>query len=173
MNKEIQQFIEENINLIQDQRWEEIYKKEFPYDFTEILLESGINPLEQGLNYVPNWFLCECKSIKKFTIPDNVTSICYFAFDSCDSLTNIVIPDSVTSIGDSAFYYCDTLTSIEIPKRETSIGYGAFNNCTSLTSIIYKGTKKEALNKLKVKDKEWRKGSAISKIICTDGVIEL
>ena len=46
MDKETQQFIEENIDLIQSWQWEEIYEKDFPYDFTEALLESGINPLK-------------------------------------------------------------------------------------------------------------------------------
>ena len=41
-----------------------------------------------------------------FTIPNNVTSIGNYAFNSCSSLTSITIPDSVTSIGNYAFNSC-------------------------------------------------------------------
>ena len=46
MDYDVQQFIKENINLIQDNKWDEIYKKDFPDSFTETLLDCGINPLE-------------------------------------------------------------------------------------------------------------------------------
>ena len=196
MLPEVEKFIKENINLIQNQNWEEIYKKDFPDNFTETLLNCGINPLEQGLNYIPNKFLYNCKNIKEFTIPNSVTSIGDYAFALCDSLTNIEIPNSVTSIsrdafamctsltniiignsvtsiGYRAFYNCDSLTSIEIPNSVTSIGNGVFSDCINLKEIRYLGTKKEALTKLNVKIKGWRGDSLIEKIICTDGVIEL
>ena len=195
MSPEIENFIKENINLIQGQRWDEVYKKDFPIGFTETLLDCGINPLEQGLDYVPDYFLYNCKSIKEFTIPDNVTSIGNWVFFDCDSLTSIEIPNSITSIGDeafarcgltsivipnsvqsigySAFFLCDSLTSIEIPSSVINIGYKTFSDCSSLKSITYKGTKKEALTILKVINKGWREGSSIEKIICNDGVIKL
>ena len=47
-----------------------------------------------------------------FTIPNSVTSIGDFAFDSCIGLTSITIPNSVTSIGDFAFTGCIGLTSV-------------------------------------------------------------
>lgn len=61
------------------------------------------------------------------------------------------------------------------PNSVTSIGDFAFWNCEKLKEIKYLGTKKEAIkcgigNKGR---KKWRERSAISKIICTDGVIEL
>lgn len=243
MNEKIAKFIKENENLIQSQRWEEIYKKDFPVYFTETLLDCGINPLNQGLNYIPHDFLYNC-NIKKFTIPDNVTSVGFFAFNRCESLisviipssvtkieenafsgcssltniiipdsvinieedtfsdctslanvviggsvtsiaraafsyctslTSVTIPDSVTSIGGLVFYNCTSLTSVTIPNNITNIGEWAFRYCSSLTHINYLGTKKEAM-KLGIGNKsrkKWRVDSAISKIICTDGEIEL
>ena len=108
MTEEVKHFIEENINLIELSKWEEVYEKDFPDGFTEILLESGINPLYQGLDYIPKHFLSYSK-IGKFIIPNNITSIGDFAFYECDSLTHIRIPDSVTSIGDCVFSGCYNL----------------------------------------------------------------
>ena len=68
-------------------------------------------------------------------IPDNVASICEYAFYRCTYLSSILIPDSVTSIGEFAFYGCTSLRSILIPNSVTSIGGGAFSDCTSLSSV--------------------------------------
>ena len=124
------------------------------------------------MNYIPKYFLYN-SNIKEFTIPDNVTSIGYNAFRSCSSLTSVVIGDGVKTIGDAAFFDCESLKHVTIGNNVTNIASSAFSGCTSLTEIIYLGTKKEALTKLKVKNKKWREGSNIKKIICTDGVIEL
>ena len=88
--------------------------------------------------YIPasdakSWFLG--KKVKKYTIPDGVTSIGNSAFYNCSSLQSITIPSSVTSIGNSAFQNCSSLQSITIPSSVTSIGNNAFQNCSSLQSI--------------------------------------
>ena len=76
-----------------------------------------------------------CSNLTSITIPNNVTSIGYGAFSNCYKLTNITIPNSVTSISDYTFMYCLNLTSITIPNNVTSIGKGAFYYCRNLTSI--------------------------------------
>ena len=75
------------------------------------------------------------KTDSSYTIPDEVTSIGYTAFEECTGLTSIYIPDGVTSIGDYAFESCTGLESITIPDSVTSIGYAAFDYCSGLTSI--------------------------------------
>ena len=70
-----------------------------------------------------------------YVIPNTVTSIGKFAFESCNSLIDITIPDSVTSIGKRAFRHCGSLTEITIPDSVTSIGDYAFEGCYSLTEI--------------------------------------
>ena len=67
-------------------------------------------------------------------IPDSVTSMGQYAFQSCGGLTNVTIGNSITSIGNGAFNGCRGLTSITIPDSVTSIGDYAFLNCRSLTS---------------------------------------
>jgi hypothetical protein len=143
MDSAIKQFIEENIDLIEDDRWEEVYKKyrskiRLDGNFTLTLLEAGIDPLDY-LNYIPERYL-ESTNIKKFAIPDSVTSIGDQAFYNCSSLTSINIPDSVTSIGEMAFAVCSSLTSITIPDSVTRIGNYAFYGCSSLTSITIGGS---------------------------------
>lgn len=93
------------------------------------------------------------------------------AFDECCSLTDIVIPDSVTYIGERMFRNCGSLASVTIPNNVTSIEQFAFANCNSLKSIKYNGTKKQWENVYK--RSYWYYGSSATKIICTDGVIEL
>lgn len=114
-----------------------------------------------------------CDSLTSIQIPDSVATIDFGAFASCDNLTSIVIGNGVTSIGTIAFAFCKSLKSVVIPNNLISIGERAFEACDNLKEINFKGTKKEARTKLKVKNISWRKNSAIQKIICTDGVIEL
>ncbi|MCD8007502.1 MAG: leucine-rich repeat domain-containing protein, partial [Clostridiales bacterium] len=42
-------------------------------------------------------------SLTSVTIPDSITSIGSYEFESCTDLTSVVFPDSVTSIGSYAF----------------------------------------------------------------------
>ncbi|MEI8206794.1 MAG: leucine-rich repeat protein [Kiritimatiellales bacterium] len=49
-----------------------------------------------------------------YTIPDGVTTIEDWSFETCIGLPRLTIPDSVTSIGGDAFYACRSLTWIEV-----------------------------------------------------------
>ena len=46
MSPEVEKFIKENISLIQNYEWDEIYKKDFPDGLTETLLDCEVNPLK-------------------------------------------------------------------------------------------------------------------------------
>ena len=76
-----------------------------------------------------------CNSLKRLTLPKDITSIEQSAFFGCSGLTSITIPSSVTAIGKWSFYDCSSLTSIELPNSTTTIDESAFQNCTSLASV--------------------------------------
>jgi len=91
--------------------------------------------LPDSLTCIPGYAFQSCIRLTSVTIPNSVTSIGDNAFYNCNSLNSINIPDRVESIGNNAFSYCYDLTGVTIPDSVTSIGYGAFLNCISLTSI--------------------------------------
>ena len=163
MDNEIKKFILDNRDLINCNKWEEVYDRlltsglsRIVGQFTSIMHKCGIHP-EYHMQKLPNVFLSgndiqtfvipkniktignfafhNCSSLTSITIPNSVTTIGGYAFAGCSSLTSVVIPDSITSIGDYAFYACKNLTSVVIGDSVTIIGEGAFDDCTSLTSI--------------------------------------
>jgi hypothetical protein len=74
--------------------------------------------------------------IKGIILPNTLTTIGEYAFNSCSALTTVSIPDGVTTIGNFAFV-STALTSVTIPGGVTSIGTNAFYNCTALTTVIF------------------------------------
>ena len=60
-------------------------------------------------------------NVESITIPNSVTSIGDYAFNSCVDLESITIPNSVTRIGKDIFKRCDSLEIVNIPSSVTSI----------------------------------------------------
>ena len=179
MNEKIKKFIEENIEFIEQntkESWEEVYrdvssKWYIVGKFTETLLEANIDPAST-LGYIPDFYLID-SSITKYEIPNNVTYIKTNAFRDCSNLTNIIIPNNVISIGNYAFLGCKKLNKVIISESVLFIADEAFRECKKLKEIQYIGTKDQFRNNLKMKDRGWLEYSAIKKVVCTDGVIEL
>ena len=78
--------------------------------------------------------------ITEYTIPNNVTTIDWYAFSLIGSLTAITIPESVTDIGDGAFNGCSNLTTVTISDKIEYIGGYAFNSCSKLKNVYCKAT---------------------------------
>ena len=108
---------------------------------TSIIVENGNSSFtsEDGVLFNKDKTSLICfpagKTQSTYTIPESVTRISSYAFDSCNKLTSVDIPNSVTSIGEWVFSACSGLTSVTIPNSVTSIGNHAFWRCTSLASV--------------------------------------
>jgi hypothetical protein len=146
MKQEIIDFINKYENLIDDNRWEEVYtfaqKELFMTDegqFTSYLLSADIHP-ENYFRELPGYFLYK-SDMKEFIIPDNITSIGYSAFGGCENLTSITIPNSVTIIGTSAFEGCTSLATVNYSGTQaqwSAITKGIFwSYNTGAYTIIY------------------------------------
>lgn len=129
---EVKEFIEDNIDLIEDRAWDQIYDNalfnldsESTGKFTEAMLAIGEDPLKY-LDYIPDYYLSDAK-IESFNIPARIHELGEGCF-SYSFLKEIVIPDSVTSIRMYAFYECPQLKRVTIPPTVTSIEVNAFQN---------------------------------------------
>ncbi len=93
----------------------------------------------QSVTDIAAYAFDSCRHLNTVIIPDNVTTIENNAFYNCCALTDITIPSGVTKINSGVFYCCCKLGSITIPGSVTSIGNAAFWNCNGLTSVFIEG----------------------------------
>ena len=99
----------------------------------ELIIPAEINDKKVstiGLN-----FTSYNSSIEKVSIPEGVTTLDSFAFDSCENLESINIPSTVTFIGHGTFRNCSSLKEIEIPDNITRLYFSTFEGCSSLESV--------------------------------------
>lgn len=108
-------------------------------DLERIVVEAG-NPYydsREGCNAIirtdENELISGCKNTH---IPNNITSIGFWAFMGCSNLTELAIPNSVTSIDVRAFQNCSGLKELTIPNSVTSIGEALLFGCSDLEKIV-------------------------------------
>lgn len=116
---------------------------------------------------------CDKSVSGEVVIPEGILTINSLAFIDCNEITSISIPDSIKTIKKYAFAGCSRLKSVIIGKGITDMEELIFSGCRSLSEIKINLTMKECLERKKKFKWQWREESFISKIICTDGVIEL
>ena len=75
-----------------------------------------------------------CSGLMDISIPDSVTSIGNFAFDST-SITTLTLSENITSVGMQCFRSCKDLTNIHLPSSLNTIGDRAFANCSGLRNV--------------------------------------
>lgn len=76
-----------------------------------------------------------CIHLKEIVIPDSVTTIEKWAFES-SGLTTISIPDSVTKVDMEAFLYCTNLKEVYLSANLEILEENLFFGCTSLSTIV-------------------------------------
>ena len=78
--------------------------------------------------------------ISEIVIPENVTSIKEYCFNSLKCLTSLQMHDGVVSVGEGAFSGCTGLVNLTIPAS-VSMKTGSFKDCSNIEDItISKGT---------------------------------
>lgn len=92
--------------------------------------------IPDSVTLIDRYAFQSCSKLKSVVIGKSVETISMDAFSWCESLEKIVIPDSVKIIKESAFYRCENLTSVDFGNSLEEIGKEAFRQCSSLTSVV-------------------------------------
>ena len=101
-----------------------------------------------GMTSIPDYYFATYSSaytnflnkyLKNVQLPNNLTSIGHFAFNSCTNLALTKLPNNLTSIGNFAFQWCRNLALTELPSGITSIGIRVFQDCISLIEMFCLG----------------------------------
>lgn len=198
LRPEVKEILEKHINLIENNEWDSFFTTiqnewipQVVGKVAETLERVGIFPLKYT-TFIPEGYFILCP-ISEYTIPKNITRICYkafyasdiekivipsnvfdinqYAFEGCDFLTTFIAEEGLEFISDAAFYACDELVDVTLPRSLSRIGHNVFNGCSKLTEVKYNGTIDE-WNKI-VNREFINEGSYIRNIICSDGTIEL
>ena len=116
MNVKLQKFIEQNIDLIEENKFEELYDKldlkfgngytwYITGEFTHACLSAGIDPMPY-LRSLPPCYLATLQEntfLEEFRITDNIVCIDDDAFLDCPKIERVIIPKSVKIIEATAF----------------------------------------------------------------------
>ncbi len=141
MEISLKEFIEANIDLIDNNQFELLYHN-FRTEFrtkdwgmlSDFLFRAGINPLNY-LEFVPKFFLYGTGNTKELVIPNHVTKIYARAFEKAHSLTSIQLSPYITNIEQYAFMECINLRTIKFPSMIESLGESAFEHCSMLYNV--------------------------------------
>lgn len=115
--------------------------------------------LPKGLKKIDNWGLAYC-SISNIVIPNSVTYIGEWAFESDWALKTVTIGKGVKTIDAYAFYDCELLNQIYIPKNVKKVGSRAFGFWGDLGDIVLEGAEMSKVDGFTIKGKS---GSAAQK----------
>ena len=92
--------------------------------------------LPSSITSIGSWAFYNCEKLCSVTnLTNNLTEICYAAFQGCGNLSSIDLPESLTYIGPSAFQSCKGLTTIVIPEGVTSINASTFAGCSNCSNV--------------------------------------
>ena len=121
------------------------------------------------------------EELKDLVFPDEVTSICNYAFYNGSSLTSVKLPSSITIIGNDAFKNCSSLKSVKIDDL-TSWCKIDFSNCYSnpLSFAKHLCINEEELKGLvipkgvkSIGNYTFFNGSSLSSVMLSDNIISI
>lgn len=78
--------------------------------------------------------------LKEIELPENLTTLDSYAFQSCSSLANVKMSGKVIGISGYCFQECKNLQKVELAEGLQVIHNGAFYLCNSLQSINFPST---------------------------------
>ena len=143
-------------------------------DFTKIvwypISKSGDFNISNEVSVIQSKAFSGCLNLKKINIPDSVQNINECAFQG-SRIEEVYLNCEI--INRLVFYQCSKLSKVTIGRNLKRLnGDWIFaQTSSSLVSINYEGTIAEW--NLIIKDGRWKDNSNITKIICSDGTIEL
>lgn len=91
--------------------------------------------IPDSVTKIDKWAFESCKNLTSFAFPEKVTTIPEGVLEHCENLTSVLIPEGVTRIDRTAFLETG-ITNVALPSTLVSIGDSAFSKCNSLTSIV-------------------------------------
>ena len=80
-------------------------------------------------------------ALSEISIPDSITQLSAFVFESCKKLVSVQLPETLVSIDAGAFMNCASLKNIVLPKNLLSIGNNAFDSSALTEITLHEGLK--------------------------------
>lgn len=165
MRDAVKNFIEETIDLIEENKWFDVAYKAECWDIAGQL---------KGEDLIEFWKIVrEYLNIDILTFEDvEVVPSCYY-WES--DITELILPEHILHIGRSAFDGCTNLEKIHFPSSLLSIQNTAFNRTPNLKEITYNGSKQD-WNNIRLGYKAFgytSTGKYDLKIKCKDGILEI
>ena len=179
LSLEIQHFIEDNIDLIENNNFLKLYtiaSEELEGlskigELSVALLSCDIEVLKYTEHEVPEGFYYKFP-ISNAIIPEGIETISHSAFAFCDKLTELTLPKSLTVIRSFVFDWCTNLRVINWNATNLMLcDYTAFRRCTDLRKIIFAGTMDD-WTRLARRCKLRFADDAHFTVKCSDGIIE-
>lgn len=177
LTTQVKDLLEDYIDIIQEEDWDRLYQQ-VDYDpdtfgeMTQILIESGIDPLD-SLNYVPENYLCRNWNIISINLPNTIIGIDSSAFEGCDNLESITLPNGLKNIGSQVFHSCSSLKSITLPKTLDYIGDGNFDYCDDLETVNFEGSCEDFIALIEDNTEMFKYSDKLEEISCNDGFISI
>ena len=143
MNEYVANLINENIELIDLDKFDELYEiadKKFLSnsllisELTATFKEAGINPLDY-LTYVPEAYHFGDSSLISDIIPEHIKRLDMYAYQHCDNLKELTFNCAVGTIPTAFCNYCSTLQRVKLPENLVNISTDAFEWCSMLMEI--------------------------------------